>query len=152
MLTKRIALALATISVVGCGIIGNYSSIYFYPTATKTSESTLQGTLYHLTGKIKLATPDGQEFVGSLKAIERPTDPNDTKFSAELTFPKHWDSIFGDNFYSKNVLGERSYRRSVLTSASGKHMYMEALVEYKERPKVIGVAIDENHQTYKVTI
>jgi hypothetical protein len=152
MISKQISLALASITLVGCGIVGNYSSIYFYPTATKTSEPKLQGTLYHLTGTVKLATPDGQEFVGTLKSIERPKDPNDSMFSTELSFPKYWDSIFGESFYSKNVLGERSYRRSILTSASGRHMYIEALIEYKERPRVIGVALDENKQVYKVTI
>ena len=151
MTFKLLLVASSLLAFVGCGLIGNYQSIYFYPMNTTNPSQSFKGTIYNLRGRIKLTSSVGEEFNGELFSINRPEDPSDTLYSNELGFPKNWNTVYGDNYYSKNILGSKRYSRGKLVGTSGGIVYVEIIRPNPNSNERLGVAIDSNRQVYKIT-
>lgn len=148
---KRMLLGVLLLSaIMGCGIIGNYQNIYFYPTNSSNANEFMKGTVYNLSGKIRITSTNGDEYLGELVKVLRPQDPTDSFYAVELGFPKIWDTIYGDQYYSKNVMGLERYWRCTLTSSSNKPLYIEAIRPDAHSDKRFGVAVDTKGHAYKV--
>lgn len=151
-LTLRQLLVVSSLSsLIGCGLIGNFQNIYFYPMKTSSQTHSFKGTIYNVSGKIKLTSSSGDQYEGTLFSISRPEDSSDPLYLTELGFPKNWNMVYGDNFYSKNVLGSNRYFRSKLVSSSGAYVYVEIVRPNPKSDERIGVAIDSNRDVYKIT-
>jgi hypothetical protein len=83
--------------------------------------------------------------------VGRPTDPTDARYTQELAFPKAWDTVYGDHFHSKTVLGAKLLSRGQLVSPSGVTLYVEIVRLHSNSDARIGVAVDGKQQVYKVT-
>ncbi|WP_316415595.1 hypothetical protein [Mesoterricola silvestris] len=138
-------------ALLGCGIIGNYQRINLYPVNSTGMNQPLNGTIYNLSGKIKLTLANGTEYQGELFKVARPQDPSDTLYSDKLGFPKNWDAVYGDHYYSKNVLGSERYWRCNLTTTSTDSIYLEIIRPNLNSDIRLGVAVDSKGQAYKVT-
>jgi hypothetical protein len=134
-----------------CGLVGNFQAIHFYPVGAQASTAALTGTIYNLSGKIKLTSAGGEAYAGELAMVGRPTDPTDAQYTQELAFPKAWDAVYGDHFHSKTVLGAKLLSRGQLVSPSGVTLYVEIVRLHSNSDARIGVAVDGKQQVYKVT-
>jgi hypothetical protein len=151
MALKRLLMVSSLFAFTGCGLIGNYQSIYFYPINTTNPTQSFKGTIYNLSGKLKLTSSGGEEYSGELFSINRPKDPSDSLYVNELGFPKNWNTVYGDGFFSMNVLGSKRYSRGKLVGTSGGIVYVEIIRPNPTSYERIGVAIDSNRQVYKIT-
>jgi len=147
---RRLLVVSSLFAFIGCGFIGNYQSIYFYPMNTTNSPQSFKGTIYNLSGKIKLTSSGGEEYSGELFSINRPEDPSDSLYSNELGFPKNWNTVYGGNYFSMNVLGSKRYNRGKLVGTSGGIVYVEIIRPNPNSFERLGVAIDSNRQVYKI--
>lgn len=151
-LTPRHLLATSLLLLcTACGFVGNVQAIHLYPVGAPASTQALTGTLYNLSGKIKLTSADGEAYAGELAMVSRPTDPTDAQYTQELAFPKAWDAVYGDRFHSKTVLGARLLSRGKLVSPTGNSLYVEIVRLHSNSDERVGVAIDGQRQIYKVT-
>jgi len=151
-MTFQQTFAVASLStLVGCGLIGNYQNIYFYPVNQENLSQALKGTIYNLSGKIKLTSPKGEEYTGDLFRPGRPQDPSDSLYSMELEFPRNWDQVYGDSYFSKHILGSSGCSRGKLVSSSGAFIYVEIIRPNPKSNERLGVAIDNNRLIYKIT-
>ena len=151
MILKRLLVISFLFALMACGLIGNYQNIYFYPVNTTNPSQSFKGTIYNLSGRIKLASSSGEEFNGELSSISRPVDPSDSLYLNELRFQKNWDTVYGDNFYSINIIGSKRYSRGKLVGTSGGTAYIEIIRPNPNSNERLGVAIDSNRQLYKIT-
>lgn len=148
-LTPKHLLAVSLlVSGTACGLVGNFQAIHFYPVGS--NASALKGTIYNLSGKIKLKSASGEAFEGELAMVSRPADPTDALYIQELAFPKAWDAIYGDHFHSKSVLGTKLLSRGKLMSPSGSILYIEIVRLHSNSDERIGVAVDGKQQIYKI--
>lgn len=151
-LTPRHLLVVALLFLgTACGFVGNFQAIHFYPVAAQASTAALSGTIYNLSGKIKLTSAGGEAYAGTLAMVARPTDPTDAQYTQALAFPKAWDAVYGDHFHSKTVLGAKLLSRGQLVSPSGSTLYVEIVRLHSNSDDRIGVAVDGKQQVYKVT-
>ena len=134
-----------------CGFVGNFQAIHFYPVGAQASTAALTGTIYNLSGKIKLTSANGEAYAGELAMVARPSDPTDARYTQELAFPKAWDAVYGDHFHSKTILGAKRLSRGQLVSPSGSTLYVEIVRLHSNSDERIGVAVDGKRQVYKVT-
>lgn len=133
-----------------CGLIGNFQAIHFYPVGSNAPAMAFEGTIYNLSGKIKLKSVGGEDYTGELAMVNRPADPTDALYLQQLAFPKAWDAVYGDHFHSKSVLGAKLLSRGKLVSPSGSSLYIEIVRLHSNSDERIGVAVDGKQQVYKI--
>jgi hypothetical protein len=133
-----------------CGFIGNFQSIHFYPVGSNAPAMGFEGTIYNLSGKVKLKSVGGEDYAGEVAMVIRPADPTDALYLQQLGFPKAWDVVYGDHFHSKSVLGAKLLSRGKLVSPSGNTLYVEIVRLHSNSDERIGVAVDGKQQIYKI--
>jgi len=146
--TAALAASLLALSA-ACGFVGNFQAIHFYPVGS--DASALKGTIYNLSGKIKLTSTAGEDYAGELTMVNRPADPTDALYDQELAFPKAWDAVYGDHFHSKTILGARLRSRGKLVGPSGNLLYVEIVRPHLQSDERLGVAVDGRKRVYKIT-
>lgn len=149
--SKQVLVASLLLLGSACGLVGNFQAIHFYPAGSNASAQAFTGTIYNLSGKIKLKSANGEGYEGELAMVNRPTDPTDARYLQELAFPKAWDAVYGDHFHSKTILGAKLLSRGKLVSPSGSLLYVEIVRLHSNSDERIGVAVDGKQQVYKVT-
>lgn len=152
MLTPRHLMAAALLFLgTACGFVGNFQTIHFYPVGSNAPAMAFKGTIYNLSGKVKLTSAGGEDYAGEVAIVNRPADPRDALYLQELGFPKAWDAVYGDHFHSKSVLGAKLLSRGQLVSPSGSTLYVEIVRLHSNSDERVGVAVDGQRQIYKVT-
>ena len=96
-------------------------------------------------GSITVHIADGITCPGDWKAISR-DDPTARQMSVE------WDEVYGSGYFVANVLGQRTFARSVLTCANAEKMNLEFLVVEPGKPSsTIGVVSDGRGNVFKLS-
>jgi hypothetical protein len=96
-------------------------------------------------GSITVHTSDGITCPGDWKAVSR-DDPTARQMSAE------WDKVYGSGYFVANVLGQRTFARSVLTCTNAEKLNLEFLVVEPGMPSsTIGVVSDGTGNIFKLS-
>jgi hypothetical protein len=82
---------------------------------------------------------------GDWKAISR-DDPSASQMSVA------WDEVYGSGYFVANVLGKRTFSRSVLTCTNAEKLNLEFLVAERAKPSsTIGVVSDGAGNIFKLS-
>jgi hypothetical protein len=138
-------------SCLGCGLIGNYQSIYFYPVGPTPSHAAVKGTIHNLSGRVELKMPEGRTYTGNVASVARPADPTDPLFMKELDFPKGWDAVYGEGYYRSVVYGSNLCFRGKLVSDSNDPIFVEIVRLDPHSMERVGVALTSDKRLFKVT-
>jgi hypothetical protein len=96
-------------------------------------------------GSIAVQLAVGTTCSGDWKAIS-PDDPTARQMSVE------WDQVYGSGYFVANVLGKRTFARSVLTCTNAGSLNLEFLVVEPGNPSsTIGVVSDGSGNIFKLS-
>jgi hypothetical protein len=96
-------------------------------------------------GSITVHTPMGITCPGDWKAVSR-DDPTARQMSVE------WDEVYGRGYFVANVLGKRTFARSVLTCTNAEKLNLEFLVVEPGKPSsIVGVVSDGTGNIFKLS-
>jgi hypothetical protein len=106
--------------------------------------ATLNGSFLP-SGTITVHMAAGISCPGDWKAVCR-DDPTARQMSVE------WDEIYGSGYFVANVLGKRTFARSVLTCTNAEMLNLEFLVVEPGKPSsIIGVVSDGTGNIFKLS-
>ncbi|HEY1804392.1 MAG TPA: hypothetical protein VGG45_07900, partial [Terracidiphilus sp.] len=104
-------------------------------------------------GNLTVVLPGGEVCKGSWKMISSKSTPSAQGGAAtSIDFPSAWDTVYGQGFYTANVLGNRLFAQGTLTGTKGTTVNVEIYRSDASRNAgdIKGVAIDSNGNLYKV--
>ena len=109
-----------------------------YPNAAITGFSTGISS-----GSVSFQLPSGESCTGAWEPI--PQNQTDSSLASD------WDLIYGEGYFTKNVLGSKWRGKSKITGDKGSEFQLEF---YRGNPKgspLLGIAKDSAGNVYKVT-
>jgi hypothetical protein len=96
-------------------------------------------------GSITVHLAPGISCPGDWKAVSR-DDPTARQMSVE------WDEVYGSGYFVANVLGKRTFARSVLTCTNTEKLDLEFLVVEPGNPSsIVGVVSDGTGNIFKLS-
>jgi hypothetical protein len=122
--------------------------LYLYPVkgpiASQLPKAAITGFSTGITaGSISFQLPSGESCTGAWEPI-----PKD---QAESSLASQWDLVFGEGYFTRNVLGSRWRGKARITGNKGSEFRLEF---YRGDPKgspLLGVAHDSAGNVYKVS-
>ena len=147
----KIAILLATVFAMlgGCAVM---VPGHLYPVQGPLSkestppiyDATLNGSFLP-SGSITVHIAPGISCPGDWKAVS-PDDPTARRMSVE------WDEVYGSGYFVANVLGKRTFARSVLTCTNAEKLNLEFLVVQPGNPSTtVGVVDDGMGNKFKLS-
>jgi hypothetical protein len=106
-----------------------------------------------MSGTFSLVLPGGEVCQGPwsvVRPVKGQTSEGQSESSNERDLTGAWNSIYGTGFYVANVLGARQYGRAKLIGNRGSIVYLEIYCGEVKNSPVLGVAQDNNGNTFKV--
>jgi hypothetical protein len=96
-------------------------------------------------GTIAVHIASGVSCPGDWKAVA-PDDPTARQMSVA------WDTVYGNGYFVANVLGKRTFARSVLTCTNSETLNLEFLVVEPGKPSsTVGVVSDGSGNIFKLS-
>jgi hypothetical protein len=96
-------------------------------------------------GSVTVHIPPGITCPGDWKAISQ-DDPTARQMSVK------WDDVYGSGYFVANVLGKRTFARSVLTCTNAEKLNLEFLVVEPGKPSsTVGVVSDGTGNIFKLS-
>lgn len=153
----KLSVLLATLSACllsGCYINGNLYPLQG-PLAAQTPTPVLHARMSgpFNSGALTVVLSGGEVCKGTWKMIgSNSTPPTQESAGVAVNFPSAWDMIYGQGFYTANVLGNRLFAQSTLTGNKGTTLNVELYRSDAGQAAgdIKGVAIDSNGNLYKV--
>ena len=109
-----------------------------YPNVAITGSSTGIGS-----GSVSFQLPSGESCTGAWEPI--PKDQTDSKLAS------HWDLVYGEGYFTKNVLGSNWRGKSKITGNKGSEFQLEFYRGSSKGSPLLGIATDTAGNVYKVT-
>jgi hypothetical protein len=150
---KQITLSLLmTMMISGCVLVVDKHG-HLYPVEGPAAAQspphiyTVTMNVVMLVGTLSATLPDGEVCHGNMAKLDA-TDPASRNMQAD------WDRVYGDGFFTANLLGKERGRAN-LTGASGPclqiEMYNPLMYHGGGLTDVVGVARDDQGNLYKLT-
>jgi hypothetical protein len=148
MKTPAVMLLIAT-ALTGCMVMvpGHLYPIQG-PLASQTPMPILPLTLSGIlnSGSLSVTLQGGETCKGSWNQVHA-DDPSGNKMAAQ------WDAVYGQGFFTANVLGNPVFARSALTCNKGSTLNVELYDPKPGNPiAVVGIAQDDKGNLYKMTL
>jgi hypothetical protein len=100
---------------------------------------TASGLLF---GTIRFTLPNGEACVGPWSRVSKGQRLDDLAFG--------WDAVYGPGFYVARVLGSLQHGRAEVTGNQGSRFRLEFTQETVEGSPLLGVAVDQDGNVYKL--
>jgi hypothetical protein len=150
----RVALLIGAVSLLsGCTGVGRLYPVQG-PLATQTAPPVFAARITGIlnSGHISVNLANGEVCTGPWALVSRA--PTSGAPPASVDWARVWDTVYGNGYYTANVLGARLHVRSTLTGSKGTTLDVE--MYRRDIPgamtEIHGVARDSSGNIYKLVI